>query len=156
MADSTKGSGITIEGLSDFLPALTEELPKATATNVQKRALMEAADPIEKYAQQLAPKRTGKLKESIDIGTKLSRRQRSLNNKESKVEVYVGPPSSPKAIVSEFGSARETPHPYMRPAWESNKQKALESIKDLLAEEIEKARVRIARKTAKQLAKLGA
>jgi len=142
-----------IEGLTELAAALENEFSKATATNIQKRALMTAAEPIESTAKLLAPYKTGKLKEKIDIGTKLSPRQKSINNKESKVEVYVGPPSMPRAIVSEFGSYKETPRAFMRPAWDQNKRTAFEKIRDILAEEIEKARERAARKTARFMTK---
>jgi HK97 gp10 family phage protein len=142
-----------LEGLSELVAAFKEELPKATATNVQKRALKEAAAPIESDAKRLAPVRTGKLRQRIDIGSKLSPRQKSRNEKESKVEIYVGPPSMERAIVAEFGSVKQTPKPFMRPAWDANKRSAFNGIKSILEEEIEKARQRIARKTARLLAK---
>jgi HK97 gp10 family phage protein len=144
----------TIEGLSDLVEALRDELPKATSTNVQKRALKEAADPIEADAKSHAPVRTGKLREKIDIGSKLSPRQKSKNEKASKIEVYVGPPSMARGIVAEFGSVKQSPHPFMRPAWDANKRSAFEKIKDILEEEIEKARKRMAAKAARQLAKM--
>jgi len=144
-----------IEGLKELAEGLREELPKATATNVQKRALMRAAEPIEGDAKQNAPVgATGLLQRKIDIGSKLSPRQKSLNKRESKVEVYVGPPSMPRAIVAEFGSVKQVPQPFMRPAWDANKRTAFDTIKEILAEEIEKARQRILRKTARNLAKM--
>lgn len=143
-----------IEGLSELVSALKEELPKATATNVQKRALKEAGEPIESEAKRMAPYRTGLLKERIDIGSKLSPRQKSASKKESKIEVYVGPPSMARGIVAEFGSVKQAPHPFMRPAWDGNKRSAFNTIKEILEKEIEKARQRILRKTARQLAKM--
>jgi HK97 gp10 family phage protein len=143
-----------IEGLSELVDGLTNELPKATATNVQKRALLTAAEPMEADAKRMAPRRTGLLRERINVSSKLSPRQKSQSKKESKVEIYVGPPSMTRAIVSEFGSVKESPRPFMRPAWDSNKRTAFDKIRDILAEEIENARQRIARKTARQLAKL--
>lgn len=142
-----------IEGVSELAEAFRDELPKATATNVQKRALKEAADPIESDARQNAPLRTGFLREHIDVGARLSPRQRATP-KESKVEVYVGPPSMPRAIVAEFGSVYQSPRPFMRPAWDANKRGAFKGIKELLEDEIEKARQRIARKTARLLGKV--
>lgn len=142
-----------IEGVSELVEAFTNELPKATSTNVQKRALKEAATPILHDAEQHSPVRTGLLRKKIDIGSKLSPRQKAKNEKESKVEIYVGPPSMERAIVAEFGSVNQTPHPFMRPAWDANKRTAFDTIKQILEEEIEKARQRIARKTAKLLAK---
>lgn len=141
-----------IEGLSELVDSL-KELPKATSTNVQKRALKEAADPIESAAKQSAPVRTGLLREKIHISSKLSPRQRASSKKESKVEIYVGPPSMTRGIVAEFGSVQQVPHPFMRPAWDANKRIAFLTIKTILADEIEKARQRLARKAARLLAK---
>jgi HK97 gp10 family phage protein len=143
---------IKLEGLSDLIDGLSE-LTKATSTNVQKRALKEAADPIETFAKQAAPRRTGFLQASINISSKLSPRQRASSVKESKVEVYVGPPSMERGIIAEFGSVKQTPHPFMRPAWDSNKRTAFLTMKNILADEIEKARQRAARKTARLLTK---
>jgi HK97 gp10 family phage protein len=142
-----------VEGLSELLEGL-RELPKATGTNALKRALIAAAGPMESTAKSLAPYLTGLLRERIDVGTKLSSRQRALSKKESKVEVYIGPPSMPRAIVAEFGSVKQTPHPFMRPAWDQHKMEAFDSIKENLKGEIEKARQRIARKQARLLAQM--
>jgi HK97 gp10 family phage protein len=144
-----------IEGVSELVEVLTEELPKATSTNVQKRALKEAAEPFERDAKSNAPIRTGKLREKINISTKLSPAQKSKNEKESKVEIYIGPPSMERAIVAEFGSVKQVPKPFMRPAWDANKRTAFKRIKEILEQEIEKARQRMARKAAKLLAKGG-
>lgn len=142
-----------IEGLSELVDGLVNELPKATATNVQKRALTDAAKYFEEDAKQRAPVKTGALREKIDISSKLSPRQKSLNEKESKVEIYVGPPSMERAIVAEFGSINQSPKPFMRPAWDDNKKTAFNDLKDILSDEIEKASQRIAKKTARLLPK---
>jgi HK97 gp10 family phage protein len=141
-----------VEGLSDLLEAL-QELPKATNNNVLKRFLMDVAEPIRGDAERNAPHRTGKLQRSISTGTKLSRRQKSQHIKQSAVEIFVGPASMTRAITQEFGTSQHGPKPYMRPAWDSNKKRALETMRDLLAAEIEKARARLARKAARQAAK---
>jgi HK97 gp10 family phage protein len=145
---------VKIEGLSELAAGLLE-LKTATATNVQKRALIKAAEPIMNDAQAHAPVRTGTLQKSITVSAKLSPRQRATSPRESKVEIYIGPPSMPRAIVSEFGSVKESPRPFMRPAWDSNKAGALLAIKSILGNEIEKAAARAARKTARFLAKKG-
>lgn len=145
---------VKVEGLSDLLDGL-EELPKATSTNVLKRALMNAADPILETAKSLAPRLSGALEKSIAVGSKLSRRQKSLHTKQTKVEVFVGPAALVQAITQEFGTVNQPPQSFMRPAWAQNKRKVLESIRDEIADEIEKARARIARKTARLLAKGG-
>lgn len=142
-----------IEGLKELSDALTNEMPKATATNVQKRALKAAGDPMVNDAKRQAPFETGLLKRRINISTKLSPRQKGMHKKESKVEMFVGPPSMTRAIVAEFGSVNQSPHPFMRPAWDANKRTAFKNIREILAEEIEKARKRALRKTARLLAK---
>lgn len=142
-----------VEGLSELKEAL-EELPKATGKNVLKRALLKAAEPMRADAEREAPRESGQLAASIKIGTKLSQRQKSQHKKESAVEVFLGPDPSAKAIAQEFGAAHHGPQPYMRPAWDGNKEGAFNSMRDDLAQEIEKARARLARKTARLAAKI--
>lgn len=142
-----------IEGLAELSEALATELPKATQTTVLKRVMIKAATPIANEAKRNAPYKTGTLQQKIDIGARLSQRQRSISSKLSKVEIYVGPPSMPRAIVAEFGSVKQSPHPFMRPAWDGNKRSAFNSLRDDLAKEIEQAAQRIARKNARQIAK---
>ena len=137
-----------IEGLSEVAEGLNE-LSRATGTNVLKRALKAAADPISQAAKRAAPRLSGHLMQSIKPSDKLSRRQKSLYHKESEVEIFVGPAALVQAITQEFGTVTNRPQPFLRPAWQENKRAALDSIKDILAEEIEKARARIARKTAR-------
>lgn len=54
----------------------------------------------------------------------------------------------------EFGTVKMSAKPFMRPAWESGKLTAAESIKDLLKEEIQLAAERAARKAAREIAKV--
>lgn len=141
-----------IQGLREVERGL-RELPKATRTNVLKRALMKAAAPIESAAVAGAPRLSGDLKRHTATGTKLSRRQRRLFPKTSKVEVHVGADTRPQAHLQEYGTAHHRPQPFMRPAWDGNKMRALGSIKRDIEHEIEKSRARAARKAARLAAK---
>jgi HK97 gp10 family phage protein len=142
---------VRVEGLVELDNALSE-LPKATARNVLRRALLKAGEPIRAAAEVNAPERTGTLKTRIAIGTKLTRRQKKMHKRESAVEVFVGPSGVLSyAVPQEFGTAHHGPHAYMRPAWDENKTEALEIIKKDLGAEIEKARARLARKAARQM-----
>lgn len=145
----------TIEGLAELDEALTE-LPKATARNVLKRVLVEQGQPIRDEGERLAPRLTGGLKASYTVGTKLSRRQKGMNRKESDVEIYIGPGPSAKSIQTEFGNAHQAAEPHLRPAFDSNVQRVLNGIKDSLAAEIEKARKRLAKKAERLAAKIAA
>jgi HK97 gp10 family phage protein len=144
---------LKIEGLAELDEAL-KELPKATSRNVLLRTLKEQGKLIADAGESLAPRRTGWLAESYQVSTKLTRRQKTA--KGSDVEVYVGPGASSRSIVTEFGSAHQAAHPHLRPAWDSNKKRVLNGIRDSLAKEIEKARARLARKAERLAAKMKA
>jgi HK97 gp10 family phage protein len=144
-----------IEGLAELDEAL-QELPKATARNVLKRVLVEQGQPIKDAGEALAPRLTGGLKESYTVGTKLSRRQKSQNSKESDVEVYIGPGPAAKSVQTEFGNAHQAAQPHLRPAFDGNVMKVLDGIRSSLEEQIEKARQRLAKKAERLAAKMAA
>lgn len=141
-----------IEGVSELQEAL-QELPKATGKNVPKR-LIKRGQLIADDAQSKARVLSGKFQRSFGVSDKLSKRQRSQNKKESEVEVFAGPGDLVQAITEEFGTAHSAPHPTMRPAWDAHKRSTLNSIAKDLAEEIEKARARLARKAEREAAKM--
>jgi HK97 gp10 family phage protein len=141
-----------VEGLSELNHALTE-LPKALGKTTLGRALKRAGEPIADAAAAMAPRKTGRLAESMRVGTTISKRLRGRAPKESKVEAYVGPRGDKGphyAIVQEFGSYKMRAHPYLRPAWDNGKAAALTSISKTLGEEIEKTRARIAAKAERR------
>ncbi|MPZ58439.1 MAG: hypothetical protein GEU91_18490 [Rhizobiales bacterium] len=143
-----------IEGLRELDQALTE-LPRAVARSALLRTLKEQGQPIAAAGAALAPRgETGQLAQSYMVGTKLSRRQKKLNRKESMVEVYIGPTPHPKSVQTEFGNAHQAPQPHLRPAWDGNVMRVLNGIKSSLAQKIEKARARLARKAARLAAKI--
>ncbi|MGY3359747.1 HK97 gp10 family phage protein [Bradyrhizobium sp. GM0.4] len=144
-----------IEGLAELDEALAG-LPKATARNVLKRVLVEQGQPIKDDGERNAPRLTGGLQQSYTVGTKLSRRQKGLNRKESDVEVYIGPGPAAKSVQTEFGNAHQAAHPHLRPAFDGNVMKVLNGIKTSLENEIEKARIRLAKKAERIAAKIAA
>jgi HK97 gp10 family phage protein len=143
---------VRVEGLSELDDAL-QDLTRATQRNIVKRVLMAAGQPIADDAQSRARWKSGTLEGSFGVSTKLSRRQKSKLKKESGVEVYAGPGALVQAITEEFGTTNQSPHPMLRPAWDSGAKPALESIKDDMWKEIKKAAERAARKAARLLAK---
>lgn len=144
---------VRVEGLRELEKNL-KELPRATAINVMKRVLIQAGEPIRAAAAAMAPVDTGTLQSRIDIGSKLTRRQRRVTKRESKVEVYIGVRGQlPSGHFQEFGTVHDKPQPFMRPAWDANDTGALETIKTLTWAEIKKAAERLARKTARLAAK---
>jgi len=147
-------SRVRVEGLKDLDKALSQ-LKTATAKGVARKILMKAAQPIADAGQANAPLGpTGNLKGSYGVGTKLTRRQRKLHKKQSPVEVFAGP-NDPAAIQTEFGNEHQTAEAHLRPAWDANKEKALDIIATELGGEIDKAAQRAARRAERLARKMG-
>ena len=139
---------IKVAGLREIEQALME-FPKATARNVLVRVLKKRG---QIFADDMRPRvrvDKGDLRDSIGVGTKLTKRQSKLNRKQSPVEVYAGAGGLTQAVTEEFGTSDQAPHPSARPAWDATKNQMLDGITDDLKTEVEKARVRAARKAAK-------
>lgn len=149
---------VTVEGLSETAEAL-QDLTKATQANVLRRVLLAAGEPIAAEARSLAPVATGKLLASISVTpaqpSKMTRSGRAAYDKQSQVEVLVEAGPVPESIFQEFGTANNAAHPFMRPAWHGQRDRALQIIAEQLGVEIEKARARAARKVARIAAKIG-
>lgn len=142
---------VKIEGLAE-LQTVLRELPDATAKNVVRRILRKRGEPIAEAARQRAPYDQGDLKDSIAVGTRLTKRQRRLHRKidPSDIEVYIGPGSLPQAHLQEFGTQEIPAQPFMRPAWDRNRESVLHNLRVDLWNEIQKAAGRLARKRAKR------
>jgi HK97 gp10 family phage protein len=140
---------VRVTGLAELDRALGE-LPKATGKNVLRRVARGALKPVEETAKQLVPVVEGILRDSIVTGTQLSRREARDANREgrSSVEVHTGTVSR-NGVPREFGTSRSAATPFMRPAWDQNKDGVLRHVETELAKEIEKARARLARKAAR-------
>jgi HK97 gp10 family phage protein len=145
-----RGVTAKLEGFAALDKALGQ-LPKATAKNVLRRVLRRAAQPIDDDASAAAPVNTGKLQVSVITGTQLTRSQRRgamLKTSNYYAEIHVGT-SLGRGMFQEFGTFKDAPQPWFRPAWEANKDQALNIIKVELGGEIEKAAKRYAKKLAK-------
>lgn len=142
-----------IEGLSELQEAL-QELPKATGKNVLRRALIKAGTPMAEQARASARTLTKTLQRSFGVSERLASQQRKNHKKESQVEVFAGAGNLAQAIMEEFGTVHSAANPMLRPAWDAHKRSALDSIAKDLADEIEKARARLARKAEREAAKM--
>lgn len=149
-----------IEGLSESAEAMAD-MKKATQANILRRCLLAAGEPIGDAARALAPRGpTGDLIGSIDVvpaqPSKMTRTGRSAYDKQSKVEVVVEAGPVRQAVPVEFGTATMPARPYMRPAWQQNRFRALGIFVENLKPEIEAARARAARKVARIAAQIKA
>ena len=164
---------VQVSGLKELDLALSQ-LPKATARNVLLRTLKKAGEPIAAAARAAAPVDDGNLRDSIAVSPKVKNRvgmsefasamraglgasaarsalrdaRRSAGGG-SFAEMYVGPSKKKDALVyahmQEFGTSKHPPHPFMRPAWDGEKDHALSIIRRELGNEIIAAARRIGR-----------
>lgn len=153
-----------VEGLSELNAAL-EQLSKSTGRAVLRRVGMRALQPVAEAARSnamIGKTRRWKvrLRDTITVASKLTKAQAKKNRKlvreggadSSAVEVYAGSRSS-RAPLLEFGTIKTPPHPFMRPAWDANKARVLELVKDGLKTEISATAARVAKRAARAAAK---
>lgn len=141
---------VRIEGLQELDKALGQ-LPKATAKATLRRVLKDAGEPVARAMRRLAPKEDYHLHDSIDVSTRLSRRQAGLHRKEGGrafQEMFVGT-NNPAGVQQEFGNERHQAQPFARPAWDAEKDNTLNHIANALWGEIEKSAQRLAKKAAR-------
>lgn len=143
---------VKITGLKEIDRALGR-LPKATAKATLRKVLKEAGEPLAAEMRSLAPKFEHHLEENIDVGTRLTRRQRSLYRSEGGgqdfAEMFVGT-ANPAGVQQEFGTGPgHKAQPFARPAWDAQKDNVLKIITHRLWTAIEQAAARVAKKAAK-------
>lgn len=145
---------MSFTGAAELQTAFAALKDNATRRRVADRALRKAAEPIRDAAIALAPEETGDLKKAIKIGKAIKAYQRSANRGQ-EVTTFIGIDESVNrrlhiyAEIDEFGKEGTPAQPYMRPAWEANRQAALDTIAAITGEEITKTAARAARKAAK-------
>ncbi len=145
--------GVKLTGFRELEKTLAE-LPKATGKNVLRRVGRKALEPMRAKAESLAPRDKGDLAGGIAISDKRTRRAKKERGPISGVEMAMGPSSGHGgslnyATFDEFGTADASAQPFMRPAWDSEAQGAIDIIGRELGTEISKAAARRARKLAK-------
>ena len=145
-------TSITIEGLAELDDALAQ-LPKATGKNCLRRALIYAATRMVAAAKIFAPYKTGRLRRSIGVskikfttgeagkaafaeamaggatrqeaGQAAAAANAAADNEGiTSAVIVIGPGRSRYAGMQEFGSVKNKPHPYMRPAWDAHQHDA--------------------------------
>lgn len=130
-----------ISGAKEMEKLLTELGPEV-ARRVGQTAVRAGAMVIVEEAKRLVPVRTGELRASI---TAVSVK----TNEEKQVTAEIGflKPTSRRAHLTEFGTATQAAHPFMRPAMDAKAGEALEEMGKVLGRGIDRE--------AKKLAKPG-
>lgn len=132
------------------LEAALSKLPASIGKPVLRRVSKAALKPVEDTARSLAPVADGQLRDSIVTSTRLTPRQAKAAKREGKssIEMYTGTKNE-AAVPQEFGTVNHAAQPFMRPAWDANKEGVLRHVGEQLGGEIEKAATRLAKKRAK-------
>jgi hypothetical protein len=166
---------VSVTGGPEVEAALRELGNRVTAVNTARRALKQAADPIQQRAQSLAPDDpatgAGKyLKESIKVAPRKSRDKdqvwvsvgidKSVDPPKQVVRkrrkgTYRDPGVAGVSVIMEFGAPAKNiaPRPFMGPAWEAEKMATPQRIVDVLAVEVSKSAARASRKAARGVGK---
>lgn len=153
---------VRLSGFRELERALNE-LPKATGKNVLRRTAKGALEPMADSAAAKAPTDEGKLAFSITVSEKRTRRAKGGGAKlvggrwrsdaSTGIEMAMGPGGGlgvlQYAAFVEFGTVDTSAQPYMRPAWDSGADTALEYVKENLGSEIARAAAKLAKKRAK-------
>ena len=147
-------SAVTVrtKGFKELDRALAQ-LPRSTGKTAMSRALQEAGEPLGRKMRSGAPDQAGTLKESIDSGRKLSRRQAAvdrqiLGSSRTMAKAYVGAGVLPHAHMQEFGTRHHGPQAFARPAWNADRFALLERIKVEAWLQIKKSLARAERRAA--------
>ena len=166
-----RGVKVSVEGLRELERSMGI-LKKATARNALRKALVKAGRPVADAAIRNAPRDWGDLEGSIRVSTKrphdanagkaafasamrsgatraeagAAARAANAAAGNDFAEVWVGPGRQPQAIMQEFGTEHHGPQPFMRPAWDAEKHRALdiavEEIKTEVGKSIQRAQAR--------------
>jgi HK97 gp10 family phage protein len=150
-------NGARVTGFEELHRAFAE-LPKATGKNVLRRVANKALEPMRAVAEDKAPKLSGETAEGIEISPKKAKPgARSRGAGPQAYETSMGPTGIGRlrGFFQEFGTYKEPPQPFMRPAWDQEAGNTLETIKADLWTEIEGAAARVARKAARKAGKGG-
>lgn len=150
---------VAVEGLDDLKRAVAE-LTSDLRRNVIRGALRDAAAPMARQARQNAPtlktshpyRLPGTLKRSIIV--KASKR---FKGQDGEIGVYIAVrkrkglggkagarnPFDPFYWrFQEFGTGKQTAHPFLKPAFASNAERAIDIFKTRLKKRIDKAEQR--------------
>ena len=163
---------LRLDGMKDLERNLQRIEKRATQKAVLRRALKKAAEPMRAVAEAKAPRASGDLAKSIKISSKIvdevgatayhaamraggskgdalaamrsARRALKASGGGAAVELYLGPT---KEIFygrfQELGTAHNPPHPFLRPAFDSEARPTIDRLAPIIWDEIEKSLSRI-------------
>ncbi|WP_444883523.1 HK97-gp10 family putative phage morphogenesis protein [Microbulbifer sp. PSTR4-B] len=142
-------SKFQVDGFADLNKALLDLGPR-TGSKVLRRAGRRAMAPVEDAMRRGAKKDSGDLQDSIGMASSSSKGKSA----DRIARITVGPIKktsgkgedkrslnnlNQKAIAQEYGNAKQSAQPFIRPALENNQQKVINSLIDEFAKELLKS-----------------
>jgi HK97 gp10 family phage protein len=125
----------TIDGLDELEQKLNELAP-AAAKRAVRRSVREGLKVFQTAIEEKAPRDTGHLAESINIGTKTT--GGDGEDTTGGILGVVGPAKDAfYALFQEFGTKHQHAQPFITPAYEENKDVVLQVFRNTLNEELE-------------------
>lgn len=154
---------VKLTGFKELNKALND-LPRAAHSGALRRAGTKAMQPMADLATRLAPNdpttsAPDDLATSITLSSRAKAGRGGLEGVEkgTRANIHMGPgsdlPRYVRAVVMEFGSFKDKPQPYMRPAFDQEGSAVIDRLKPLLRAEIDKVVARIAARAARAAAK---
>lgn len=150
---------VRLEGFAELERELERLGREATQKASLRRALRKSAEPMAAIAQSMAPRGdTNTLARSVAVSTKLSKRQQGLHrrmfrNDRAAVEMFVGAGPLAAAHTQEFGTINHGPQPFLRPAWDQDRNAMLDRLKAEIWADIQRTVARAERRAARLAAR---
>ena len=123
-------------------------LPNAMAKGVLRSAMKKALKPVLAEAESNAPVREGRFKRSFRISPTVSRSQRKDRQVPPGAVVMSVGSTDFRGHLIEFGTAKTSAQPALRPAWDTNKRQVLHTFAREVGKNLEKMAKRLARQAA--------
>lgn len=108
-------------GFADLDRKLAELENSVLGGELVEQSMLAAAQPMADLAQAKAKRRTGRIAESLRVGTPRSDVSPQRRRRLPKDTVVVVGASAPDAHLLERGSYKDAPQPFIRPAFEEDK-----------------------------------
>lgn len=128
-----------VEGFRELERALDDLGNDRAAKRIGRAALKKAAQPVAEDAAARAPRDEKDtdgivLAESLRVGTRLNKRQARRHKRwrvKGAVEMFVGVANEASAYGhhQEFGTQHHGAQPFLRPAWDANKDRMLDILR---------------------------
>jgi len=139
MVDSVR---IKVDGLQ-ALGAKLREMGVDMTERIARGATGAAANVVKKSAQRKVPKLTGNLEKNI-ITKRLGKSETTatsehivtIRRRRTKGQLKDGTASAYYGQFVEFGTVKMTPRPFLRPAFDENVSRAIETMKSVIADRI--------------------